>query len=235
MGKWEVFRGVRLRELDSGFYSKKVGSLPGLDIRFDEGELADFVQSMREFPGLLKISALAAVDKTRLYARRQIVRGLIGIATLKPAYIGRAVSSKKAWFDAEGVEAEIRVASRKTPLGRYAVSPERPPQLKGIAVSARRRLTYKLRHSGKTYGDSPHRVLDNPDEFSSLFVAGMASGHIGVFGRNKYTRDITQATSPSVQYHMYADGFMDEIRDRVSEHFLKTLRSEIAAHGVPLS
>jgi hypothetical protein len=229
MAKWEVFRGLRLRELDK---QKPLGSvLPGLDIRFDERQLSDLVRGMQAFPGALEQAMLAATNNTRMFARREINKGLRGITTLMPAYIGKAVTSRKARAAGGGVEAEVRVASRGLPLGRYKVTPERPPQLKGIAVSARRRTTYKLRKSGKTYGDAPRDVQDSGG-LSSLFVQAMGSGHIGVFYRIKSSGKIVQQWAPSVQYHVFADGFIEGVEQRAREHFLKSLQSELGAFGV---
>jgi hypothetical protein len=230
MAKWEVFRGLRLRELDK---QKPLGGvLPGLDIRFDERLMADLVRRMRAFPGVLEQALLAATNKTRQYARREIVKGLRGITTLTPGYIGKAVTSRKARVAGGGVEAEVRVASRGLPLGRYKITPDRPPQLKGIAVSARRRTTYKLRASGKTYGDAPKDA--GSGGLSSLFVQAMGSGHIGVFYRIKSSGKIVQQWAPSVQYHMFADGFSEGVEQKSREHFMNALRAEITAHGVPL-
>jgi hypothetical protein len=230
MAKWETFRGIRLRELDK---QKPLGGvLPGLDIRFDERLMVDLVRRMQAFPGVLEQALLAATNKTRQYARREIVKGLRGITTLTPGYIGKAVTSKKARPANGGVEAEVRVASGQMPLGRYKISPDRPPQLRGIAVSSRRRVGYKLRKSGKVYGDTPKDA--GSGGLSSLFVQAMKSGHIGVFYRVKSSGKIVQQLAPSVQYHMFADGFVEGIEQKAREHFMNALRAEITAHGVPL-
>ena len=133
MADWSTYRGVRLRELDR---TKSLGGIPQLEIKLDEAELATFRQQLREFPGVMEAALLATTDKTRLFTRREIVKGLRPLVSLTPAYIARAVRSRKARQQgAEGATAEVRVASRRFPLIRYEVNPQTPPALKGLAAS----------------------------------------------------------------------------------------------------
>ncbi len=226
-------RGTRLRELD---FDRSLGTvLPRLSISLDEKELADLTRRLGAFPGLLERSLLAATNRTSTYLRRQIVTGLRGIATLTPASIGRAVRRRAARDESGRVQAEVRVAGYRIPLSRYAVRPERPPRLKGVAVSARQRISYKLRQRGESYGDRSH---EDDTGLSSLFVQHTRSGHTGVFyrvkgarGKNARTR-IKEEFGPAVQYHMYADGFIDSLEQRGRAYFMQQLRAEIKAHGV---
>lgn len=227
MADWATYRGVRLRELDS---TKSLGGIPQLEIKLDEAELATFRQQLREFPGVMEAALLATTDKIRLFTRREIVKGLRPLVSLTPAYIARAVRSRKARQGAEGATAEVRVASRRFPLIRYEVNPQTPPTLKGLAASARSRTSYRLRGSGKTYGDTPKEAPAGAGgELSSLFVQRMKSGHVGAFYRVKSSGRIVQHYAPSVQYHMHADGFIDGIEQRSGEFFRTTLRQQMEA------
>lgn len=228
MADWSTYRGVRLRELDR---TKSLGGIPQLEIKLDEAELATFRQQLREFPGVMEAALLATTDKTRLFTRREIVKGLRPLVSLTPAYIARAVRSRKARQQgAEGATAEVRVASRRFPLIRYEVNPQTPPALKGLAVSARPRTSYRLRGSGKTHGDAPREAPAGAGgELSPLFVQRMKSGHVGTFYRVKSSGQIVQHYAPSVQYHMYADGFIDGIEQRSGEFFRTTLRRQMEA------
>lgn len=227
MTEWATYRGVRLRELDS---TKALGGIPQLEIKLDETELAGFRRQLAAYPGVLEAALLATTDKTRLFTRREIVKGLRGVAALTPAYIAKAVRSRKARQGAEGATAEVRVASRRFPLIRYEVNPQTPPPLKDLAASARSRTSYRLRGSGKTYGDTPKEAPAGAGgELSSLFVQRMKSGHVGVFYRVKSSGRIVQHYAPSVQYHMHADGFIDGIEQSSCEFFRTTLRQQVEA------
>lgn len=215
--RWNLFRGIRLRELDR---SKPLASaMPGLDIRLDRTELERLVSDIKGFPGALEAAAREATNATRRFARKEIVSGLKERTTLKAAYIGRAVKTKTAGRGGNGVQAEIRVASARLPLSRYAVNPERPPLLKGVSIAARRRISYTLRTS--LHGDRPYK--DSEDK-SALFVQGMNSGHIGVFYREKGSRSIRQEYAPNIQYHMHASGFMESVVEHSYEKFVSYFR-----------
>lgn len=228
MADWLKYRGTRLRELDR---SVSLGSaLPQLEVRLDESELAEFRRRLAAYPGVLEAALLATTDKTRLFTRREIVKGMRGLATLTPAYIAKAVRSRKARQGAEGATAEVRVASRRFPLIRYAVNPQTPPELKGLAARARPRTSYRLRNSGKTYGNTPKEApAGAAGELSPLFVQKMPSGHVGVFYRVRSSGRIVQHYAPSVQYHMHADGFIDGIEKSAGVFFRATLRQQIEA------
>ena len=203
---WNLFRGIRLREVDKKVSLASV--VPQLDVRFDAASLENLVREVRGFPGALEQAAFKATDKARFATRRALVSGLTDLVTLKPAFIKKTITTKKARGVGNGVQAEIRVAARRLPLSRYAVTPERPPQLKGVRVADRQRTSYKLRFSDAAHGDRPR---ENTASASALFVQGMGSGHIGVFYREKQADSIVQEWVPSIQYHLYADGFMDNI------------------------
>lgn len=225
MASWSVFRGFRLRELDK---KRPVGGvLPGLSFTLDPAEMEDLARSFRNFPGAVQAAIQAATDRTRQFARNQLVRQYRDLLTLKPAYISRGVKSRKARLVNGGAEAEVRIATRNIPLGRYEVRPERPPQLKGVPVAARKRVTYRLRKGGRIFGDSP-RNEDAPASASRTFVQGMASGHIGVFYRtDRGTRGtLVQDYAPSLQYHAYADGFIKNASRLTAARFRETFTHE---------
>ncbi len=169
----------------------------------------------------MEAAAREATEATRLFARKKIVAGLNEITTLKAAYIGKAVKSKRTAAFGNGIQAEIRVATGRIPLSRYAVNPERPPQLKGVPAAARKRTRYRLRQNGPLKGDRPY---EDSKEYSSLFVQGTSSGHIGVFYREKGSGSIIQEYAPSIQYHMYADGFVEQVTELSHEHFVTRFR-----------
>lgn len=227
MADWSKFRGSRLRELDG---KGSGGGMPPLEVRLDESELAEFRRQLAAYPGVLEAALLATTDKTRLFTRREIIKRLRGLVSLTPAYIAKAVRSRKARQGAEGATAEVRVASRRFPLIRYEVNPQTPPALKGLAAEARPRTSYRLRNSGKTYGGAPKEAPAGAGgELSPLFVQRMKSGHVGVFYRVKSSGRIVQHYAPSIQYHMYADGMIDGIEQSAGEFFRSTLRREIEA------
>ena len=203
MASWSAFRGVRLRELDK---KASVGSvLPEIDFSIDPNSLQALSKKFQAFPGAVQEAIVEATEKTRRYTRSEIIRALKVVASLKPAYISRGVAGGKAKETSGGAQAEVRIATRRVPLGRYAVSPERPPKLKGVPVANRRRVSYTLRLGGTRYGDT------------KLFVQGMGSGHIGVFYRDQ--TGLHQEYAPSLQYHAYADGFIEKISSLTSARF----------------
>ena len=212
MASWSAFRGVRLRELDK---KASVGSvLPEIDFSIDPNSLQALSKKFQAFPGAVQEAIVEATEKTRRYTRSEIIRALKVVASLKPAYISRGVAGGKAKETSGGAQAEVRIATRRVPLGRYAVSPERPPQLKGVPVANRRRVSYTLRLGGTRYGDTSPSA---PGGSSKLFVQGMGSGHIGVFYRDQ--TGLHQEYAPSLQYHAYADGFIEKISSLTSARF----------------
>ncbi len=219
MASWSVFRGIRLRELDRK--QPVDGVLPGLNFTLDAGEMRRLAEAFQAFPGAVQAAILAATDRTRRFTRNEFVRQYRKLVTLKPAYIGRGIKSHRAKPVSGGAEAEIRIATRNIPLGRYQVSPERPPRLKGIPVAARRRTQYSLRQGGSVHGDTPH---DAPSGASRLFVQRMRSGHVGVFYR--YEGGLRQQYAPSLQYHAHAEGFIDRISTLSAARFRETFTDE---------
>lgn len=222
MSRWDRFRGVRLRELDKK--RSAVGVLPGLTFTLDPVSLQQLTAAFSAFPAAVDMALLTATDKTRLFARNQLVRQYRELLTLKPAYISRGIRGRKARRTIWGVEAEIRIATRNIPLGRYGIRPERPPQLKGVPVKNRRRVSYRLRTTGYVYGDSSKE----PDAATPLFVARMESGHIGAFYRTgKGSKGaIKQEWAPSLQYHAYANGFMANVMQLSAHRFEEVFRAE---------
>lgn len=223
MASWSAFRGIRLRELDK---KRAVGGvLPGLSFTLDPAEMEHLAQAFRNFPGAVQAAILAATDRTRQFARNQLVRQYKELLTLKPAYISRGIKSRKARPISGGAEAEVRIATRNIPLSRYEVRPERPPQLKGVPVAARKRVTYSLRNDGRRYDDRPHEA---PGGASRLFVQGMASGHIGVFYRTGRGSQgsLVQQYAPSLQYHAHADGFLGRVNKLTTARFREVFTSE---------
>jgi len=204
--------------------------IPALDITFDQRELAEFERALREYPGVFRQAILAATEKTRVVLRRGIPKKLRETSTILPSVIGKAIRSKKAVLTGGGAQAEITTASRLSPLIRYQVRPDSPAAQRGVPVSERPSISYLLRRGGTQYGDQPHNDSGN---LSSMFVQRMKkSGHIGVFSRIKGTHDIEQQFGPSVQWHLFADGVIDELTDKGREYFLNALRREVAAHGI---
>ena len=226
MSLWNRFRGVRLRELDR---LRSVGNaFPGIRLTPDPASLQQMTAAFNAFPGAVEMALLAAADTTRLFARREMVRQFRELLTLKPAYISRGIKSRKGRRTADGVEAEVRIATGNIPLGRYGIAPERPPQLKGVLGRDRRRVTYRLRRSGREFGDTAF----GPGAATPLFVARMESGHIGAFYRtDKGSRGaMMQEWAPSLQYHAHADGFLPRITELSARRFEEAFRAE--ARGI---
>lgn len=219
MASWSAFRGVRLRELDK---KRAVGGvLPELDFHLDAHAMRELAEEFREFPGAVQQAILLATDRTRQFTRNEMVRGFRRLVTLKPAYIGKGLKSSKAKPVQGGARAEVRIATSNIPLGRYGVKPERPPRLKGVPVAARQRVSYRLRLGGQLFDDAPH---DAPAGAGKLFVQAMSSGHIGVFYRHDGA--IQQEFGPSLQYHAYADGFLERISRLSVARFRDTFSDE---------
>jgi len=219
MASWSAFRGVRLRELDR---KRAVdGVLPELNFTLDAAEMNRLAVSFQHFPGAVQSAILAATDKTRQFTRTQMVRDYKALLTLKPAYIGKGIKSSKARPINGGAKAEIRIATANIPLSRYAVNPERPSQLRGVPVSARRRTKYRLRLGGEQFDDTPHNA---PAGAGRLFVQVMRSGHIGVFYR--HGRKIAEEYAPSLQYYAYADGFIEHITTLSAARFRESFTDE---------
>lgn len=226
MADWKIKHGRRLRELDK--LGSLPGQLPGLTLSFAQDDLVAFREQLREFPGIFSAAAQEAVEQTRKRLRRDIRNGLKTLTTLQPAYISRAVRSSRTKRTSEGARAEIRIASRRLPLIRYDVDPVEPPQLEGLAVSARKRVDYRLRKGGKTYGDTSKAGVSGA---SSLFVQALKSGHVGVFYRvgKGGNGKIMEEYGPNVQYHMYADGFAQKLERGGQREFLRSLAAEVHA------
>lgn len=223
MSRWDRFRGVRLRELDR--LRSVSETLSGIRLTPDPAALQRMTEAFNAFPGAVEMALLAAADTTRLFARREMIRQFRELLTLKPAYISRGIKSRKGRRTADGVEAEVRIATGNIPLGRYGIRPERPPQLKGVRVRDRRRVSYRLRRSGRGFGDTAF----GPDAATPLFMARMASGHIGAFYRtDKGSRGaVVQEWAPSLQYHAHADGFLPRITELSARRFEEAFRAEV--------
>lgn len=222
MSLWNRFRGVRLRELDCTRSAER--ALPGLTFMLDPAALQRMTAAFSAFPGAVEMALLTATDKTRLYARRELVRQYRELLTLKPAYIALGIRSRKARRSQDGVEAEVRIATSLLPLSRFALCPERPPQLKGVRVQDRQRVTYRLRRSESVRGDTSKES----EAATPLFVARTKSGHIGAFYRTgKGSKgDVKQEWAPSLQYHAHAPGFMPRIIQLTAHRFEEVFRAE---------
>lgn len=199
-------------------------SHPGLNIILDPVALRRMTAAFSAFPGAVEMALLTATDKTRLYARKELVRQFRELLTLKPAYISRGVKSRKARRSQDGVEAEVRIATRNLPLSCFDLNPDSPPQLRGVRVQDRQRVTYRLRTSGRSFGDTAF----GPGAASLLFVARTKSGHIGAFYRTgRGSRgDVMQEYAQSLQYHAHADGFLPRIVQLSAHRFEDVFRAE---------
>lgn len=222
MSRWDRFRGVRLRELDTT--RSATGVLPCIQFTLDAASLQRMTEAFNAFPAAVDMALLTATDKTRLFARNQLVRQYRELLTLKPAYISRGIKGRKARRTLNGVEAEIRIATGNIPLSRFALRPERPPQLKGVPVKNRRRVSYRLRTTGRNFGDTAF----GPGAATPLFVARTDSGHIGAFYRTgKGSRGaLVQEWAPSLQYHAHAPGFLSRITELSAHRFEEVFRAE---------
>lgn len=210
MASWSAARGTRLRELDRMASLSAV--FPEISFVIDKGELARLARAFSQFPGAVKAATYEATEKARRSTRNEFVRSYRALLTLKPAYIGRGIKSKKTRFAGEGAQAEIRIATSQIPLGRYGINPDLPPVQKGVAVKSRVQVRYKLRNSGKAYDDTPRSDLAPSGQ--RLFVQRMQSGHVGAFFRmGKGKAKLFQDWAPSLQYHAYAEGFLPHIED----------------------
>lgn len=197
------------------------GVLPELNFSLNQTEMSRLTAAFKAFPGAVQQAILHATDRTRQFTRNELVRQYKGLVTLKPAYIGRGIKSRKARQVRGGAEAVVRIATSTIPLSRYKVNPGGPPQLKGVSVSARRRTNYRLRLGGRVHGDMPNA----PGAAGKLFVQRMGSGHIGVYYRLK-NGGLAQQYAPSLQYHAHADGFMDHISELSAARFHETFKDE---------
>ena len=198
-----------------------------ITIEMDRAARQRMAAAFEAFPGAVYMAALEAADKTRRFARNQLVRQFRELLTLTPAYISRGVKSRKPRDTGDGIEANVLIATRNIPLGRYGIRPERPPQLKGVRVRDRRRVTYRLRASGRLYGD---RAI-GAGAATPLFMACMKSGHIGAFYRtDKGSRgDVRQEYAPSLQYHAHADGFLPRVSNLSARRFEEIFVGEARA------
>lgn len=210
MASWSAARGIKLRELNKTASLSAV--FPSISFEFDKAELAELSRAFSQFPGAVKAAIFEATEKSRLSTRREFVRSFRELLTLKPAYIAHGIKTRKARFAGDGAQAEIRIATSQIPLGRYGIKPELPPYQKGVSIENRISVRYKLRNSGKEYGDTPRSDLAPSGQ--RLFVARMKSGHVGAFFRmGKGKAKIVQDWAPALQYHAYADGFMPHMED----------------------
>ncbi len=202
-------------------------SLPGLHVTLDPAALRRMASAFSAFPGAVEMALLSAADKTRLYARKELVRQFRDLLTLKPAYISRGVKSRKSRYSAAGIEAEVRIATRNLPLSCFELNPDTPPRLKGVRVQDRRRVAYRLRTTGPLFGDTAH----GPGAATPLFVARMRTSHIGAFYRTaRGSRGkVVQEFAPSLQYHAHADGFMPGIVQLTAHRFEDAFRAEARA------
>lgn len=222
---WFTHRGFRLRELDKK--SALAALVPDCTINVDETSLAVFRHELARIPGGIEQAILAATEKTRLFLRREIVKGLKERTTLTTAYVGKAVRSKKARLNGPEILAEIRVASKRFPLGRYLVNPQTPPSLAGIPIHERTRTKYQISPQGDTYGDTPHKPKYAGQALSALFVQQMNSSHIGVFYRIKSTKKIVQQYGPNLQYFMHRENFIPTLESAGQAYFLNALGNSV--------
>lgn len=198
-----------------------------ITIEMDRAARRRMAAAFEAFPGAVYMAALEAADKTRRFARNQLVRQFRELLTLKPAYISRGIKSRKPRDTGDGIEANVLIATRNIPLGRYAIRPERPPRLKGVRVRDRRRVTYRLRTSGPLYGDTAF----GPGAATPLFVAQTRSGHVGAFYRTgKGSRgNMVEEYAPSLQYHAHADGFLPRVSNLSARRFEEIFVGEARA------
>lgn len=222
---WFTHRGFRLRELDKK--SALASFVPDCTVHVDEASLAIFRQTLARIPGGIEQALLDATEKTRLFLRREIVKGLKERSTLTTAYVGKAVRSQKARLSGGAITAEIRVASKRFPLGRYLVNPQTPPSLAGIPVHERIRTKYQISPQGGTYDDTPHKPKYAGQALSALFVQQMNSSHIGVFYRIKSTKSVVQQYGPNLQYFMHRENFIPTLESVGQSYFLTTLENSV--------
>ena len=185
--------------------------LPELVIEFNESEMAALFEKFKGYPGAIQAAILEASERARRQLRNELAREFKKQVTLKPAYIGRGIKSKKAQITGDGAQAEVKVATEQMPLANYGV--------KLSAPSGRiRKVEYKLRYSGKTYGDLPKNAIAPPG--ARLFIARMKSGHVGAYFRmGKKRLPIAQEYAPSLQYHAYIEGFLPHMEDFAQTRF----------------
>lgn len=212
MASWNAFRGVRLREPDK---KRAVGGvLPELDFHLDAHAMREPAEEFREFPGAVQQAILPATDRTRRFTRNEMVRGFRRLVTLKPAYIGRGLKSRKAKPVQGGARAEVRIATGNIPLGRYGVKPERPPRLKGVPVAARQRVSYRLRLGGQLFDDAPH---DAPPARASCSCRpcppGISACSIAMTAQSDRSSAPRSSTTPiRLSVARFRDTFSDEAR-----------------------
>ena len=218
---WNIKRGLRLRELDGAGLA-----FPGLSIEFDQKTVDAMERRCANFPVLLKESMNKAARQTRTNVRRYVVKRLVAVADLAPAYIAQAVTARS-----RGGQHEVRVASPQIPLIRYKVTPLIQKK-KGIPVKERPHIHYKLRHGGRLFTDTPRGQDVVPGQKSLLFTARMQSGHLGVFYRMKESGKLVEKRGPSLQWHAYADNIISDVQAYGRQSLLRNLENELQRLGV---
>lgn len=198
-----------------------------ITIEMDRAARQRMAAALEAFPGAVYMAALEAADKTRAYTRREMIRQFRELLAIKPARISRGVRSSRARRTGDGVEASVRIVTGNLPLSWFHLRPERPPQLKGVRVRDRRRVTYRLRTSGPLYGDTAF----GPGAATPLFVAQTRSGHVGAFYRTgKGSRgNMVEEYAPSLQYHAHADGFLPRVSNLSARRFEEIFVGEARA------
>ena len=189
----------------------EVFDLPELDFSLPESEVKAFQKMLAEFPGRYETAMREAVKKTRALAARELVKKFHSLTELRLSSIRQYVKTGKITSSRWGARAEIRVASPKLHLDEYELFPDSVPKSRGVSIKSRVRVRWRQRKGGKLYGD-------NSDGYSRLFMAEMKSGHLGAWYRQGPSKlPIHEQFGPSLQYHAYADGFLD-----YAEHYIQT-------------
>lgn len=224
---WFTYRGRRLRELDRG---RGLGGIVEFDL--DQASYEDLQAALRRFPAHAERAALDAVDSVRARIRAEITRRFKAGLTLTPAYITRGIKSRKARLKGSTVETSITVASRRFPIGRYKFTPETFRSTRGIRVSARQRLTYRLTTQGRQFDDTPNPSSVDHPAHSRLFWAPMSSGHVGVYYRAGEGRlaPIQQQYAPSLQFWMKKDWMTDGLQEMGAHRFRERFAQEMSLY-----
>lgn len=208
-------------------------NMPTINFDIDRASMDAFSKAFKEMPGNVEVSMGESIKKTQRYLRREVVKELKSHTTLMPKYISKGVKSERIRKDGMSITGVLRIASKGIPLIRYEVNPQNPVSLRGVAISNRKRLQYKLEKNGKTFsGDSPtHQLkMQGMGSFSKAFTQHMpSSGHVGVFFRHKNTGKLMEAYGPSLQFFMYDDDLNNSCNKKAHEYFMQEFPKDFYA------
>ena len=211
-------------------------NLPHISFEMDQASLDAFNRALQEMPGSVDISMLESLKKTQRHLRREVVKGLKKNTTLDPKKISQSVKAERVRRDGGSILGILRIASGPLPLINYDVNPSTPQRLKGIAISRRKRLSYRLQKGGTSFSgetakeyhfSKSNHFAGGADNFSQAFTQHMpGSGHIGVFFRDKTTQKMKQAYGPSVQYFMHDDDLLKSLNLETEKRFLQEFKND---------